>query len=113
MKNGGVSEMARFDVHRNSGVSSGSVPFLLNIQSPLLDDLTTRIVVPLRRTDRIGPIPVPEALMPSLHIEGISCILDTPQLAAVPFRILGPVVANLEPDHEVIVRATDFLFQGF
>jgi len=94
-------------------MSSSSVPFLLNVQSGLLDDLATRIVIPLRRLERLGNATVPAALMPSLTIEGILCVLDTPQLAAVPARMLGPVIVNLESDHEIVVKAMDFLFQGF
>jgi len=105
--------MARFDVHRNPGASSEAVPFLLNIQSPLLDELATRVVVPLRRASALGPIAAPARLMPTLAVEGIACLLDTPQIAAVPSRVLGAAVANLEGEHEIIVSALDFLFEGF
>jgi toxin CcdB len=89
------------------------VPFLLNVQSPLLDDLATRIVVPLRKSGTLGIVPAPPLLMPQLVIEGIACVLDTPQMAAVPSRALGLAVANLEAEHGAIVAALDFLFQGF
>jgi toxin CcdB len=89
------------------------VPFLLNVQSPLLDDLATRIVVPLRKSGTFGIASAPPLLMPLLDIEGIACVLDTPQMAAVPSRALGLAVANLEAEHGVIVAALDFLFQGF
>ena len=104
--------MARFDVHRNPGASKEAVPYLLNIQSPLLDDLATRVVVPLRRAASLGLVAGPAYLMPPLVVEGIACLLDTPQMAAVPGRVLGPAVANLESEHARIVGALDFLFEG-
>jgi toxin CcdB len=105
--------MARFDVYRNPGASSATVPFLLNVQSHLLDDLATRIVVPLRKVGTLGIVPAPALLMPQFVVEGIACILDTPQMAAVPSRALGAAFATLESEHGVIVAALDFLFQGF
>ncbi len=105
--------MARFDVHRNPGASKEVVPYLLNIQSPLLDDLATRVVVPLRRAATLGLVASPVRLMPPLAVEGIACLLDTPQMAAVPSRVLGPAVANLEAEHGLIIAALDFLFEGF
>ena len=105
--------MARFDVHRNPGASATTIPFLLNVQSPLLDDLATRIVVPLRKSGTLGVAPTPSLLMPQFVVEGIACVLDTPQMAAVPSRVLGAAVANLESEHGAVVAALDFLFQGF
>jgi toxin CcdB len=105
--------MARFDVHRNPGASTATVPFLLNVQSPLLDDVATRIVIPLRKADALGNVPAPSLLMPRFVIDGIACVLDTPQMAAIPSPALGAAVANLESGHGVIVAALDFLFKGF
>ncbi|MEI6386237.1 MAG: CcdB family protein [Spirochaetota bacterium] len=88
-------------------------PFLLNVQSPFLDDLVARIVISLQRADILEGGPIPLRPTPLLTIEGISCMLDTPQIAAVPTRVLGSPVANLESEHRTIALALDFLFQGF
>jgi len=40
--------MARFDVYANTGAHAQTTPYLLDVQSPLLDGLGTRVVVPLR-----------------------------------------------------------------
>jgi len=39
--------MARFDVYANPGSKSDTTPYLLDVQSDLLDDLETRMVIPL------------------------------------------------------------------
>ncbi|MBT6991314.1 MAG: plasmid maintenance protein CcdB, partial [Gammaproteobacteria bacterium] len=40
--------MAQFDVYKNpSKASKKAYPFILNIQCNLIDNITTRIVVPL------------------------------------------------------------------
>jgi len=44
--------MPRFDVYRNNGEHAEVTPYLLDVQSDLLQGLETRIVVPLRRRDR-------------------------------------------------------------
>lgn len=44
--------MPRFDVYLNTGAQAATTPYLLDVQSDLLQGLETRIVVPLRRRDR-------------------------------------------------------------
>lgn len=105
--------MARFDVYRNSGAKSADVPYLLDVQSDVLDDLDSRIVVPLRRKDRFPSVSLPANLMPTVLVEGIECIIETPKLAAVPVRILKTRIGTLESELFEIGAALDFLFQGF
>ena len=85
---GGRSEMPRFDGYLNSGVQAKETPYLLDVQSDLLQGLETRIVVPLRRRDRFPVVSLPANLMPAFEIEGVECLLETPKLAAVPLRLL-------------------------
>lgn len=113
LTNGGLSEMARFDVYRNSGEKAGDVPFLLDVQCDVLSALDSRVVVPLRRRDRFPVVSLPANLMPVLLVEGIECVMETPKLAAVPTRILKMPVASLESQRFEIGAALDFLFQGF
>jgi len=111
--NGVLSDMSRFDVYRNSGAKSTEVPYLLDVQSDVLDVLDTRVVVPLRRRDRFPSISLPANLMPTISVEGIECIMETPKLAAIPTRILKDRVMSLESQRFKIGAALDFLFQGF
>lgn len=105
--------MARFDVYRNSNDKANDVPYLLDVQSNILDGLDSRIVVPLRRRDRFPSVSLPSNLMPTFNVEGIECILETPKLAAVPVRILKTRVGSMEEHRFEIGAALDFLFQGF
>jgi len=111
--NGGRSEMPRFDVYRNSGSQASVTPYLLDVQSDLLQGLETRVVVPLRRRDRFPGTSIPDNLTPTFDIEGIECLLETPKLAAVPLRLLKTPVTSLASKQFEITAALDFLFQGF
>ena len=105
--------MARYEVFRNSGTHAEAVPYLLDVQSDLLQGLDTRVVAPLRRQDCFPSSQISDRLMPTFEIEGVACLLETPKLAAVPTRLLKAPVASLT-DHQItITSALDFLFQGY
>ena len=113
MSSGGHSEMARFDVYRNTGSHAAETPYLLDVQSDLLQGLETRVVVPLRRRDRFPATSLPGNLTPTFEVEEVECILETPKLAAIPLRLLKAPVTSLARRQFEIVAALDFLFQGF
>jgi len=110
---GEPSDMARFEVFRNSGPHADDVPYLLDVQSDLLHGLDTRVVIPLRRRDRFPANRIPQRLTPVFDIEGIACLLETPKLAAVPLRLLKQPMHSLAAEQAAITGALDFLFQGF
>ena len=106
--------MARLEVYRNSGDYAEHVPYLLDVQSEVLSSLDTRVVIPLRRRDSLPALRFPANLMPEVLVEGISCLVETPKLAAVPLGLInGPPVAVLADKHFEITAALDFLFQGY
>ena len=105
--------MARFDVYRNPGKTEASTPYLLDVQSPLLQGLATRVVVPLRRLDQFSGVQPPAKLMPKFSIDGVDCVMETPKLAAVPNRILQTPLTSLAEHQHDIIAALDFLFQGY
>ena len=105
--------MARFDVFRNAGPHAREVPFLLDVQSGLLSNMETRIVVPLRRCDKFPAVKIPAELAPIFDIDGIDCMMQTPLLGAVPVGALKRAVASLAPERQRIVAALDFLFEGY
>ena len=107
--------MARFDVYPNPNPNpaAAAIPYLLDVQSDLLDDLQSRVVVPLRLADRSPAAKIQGSLMPMLVVAGVECVLETPKLAAVPKRILKSPLTNLAAHRDVITRALDFLFQGY
>ena len=105
--------MAQFDVYPNSGASAHSTPFLVDVQSDLLADLETRLVIPLRRRDRFPTKVLPSRLTPVFSVQGTECLLETPKMAAVPLRILKTPTGTLADSRTEITGAIDFLVHGF
>jgi len=105
--------VARFDVFPNAGAHAGTTPYLVDVQTDLLDGLDTCVVVPLRLLDQFANVKLPARLSPVFRIEGRDCSLEIPRLAAVPRRILKNPVMSLASEQSRIVAALDFLFQGY
>jgi toxin CcdB len=104
--------MAQFDVYRNANPATRTrVPYLLDLQSDLLDPLATRVVVPLCKPDVLSGKPA-EGLNPALEVEERKVLMLTPELAGVERRILGEKVANLANHRQAIIGALDLLFTG-
>lgn len=105
--------MARFDIYRNPSPGARETPYLLDVQADLLDGLDTRVVIPLRRRDCVASTTLPSDLTPTMVVEGVLCMLETPKLAAVPRRVLKSRVCSVADRSTDIVAALDFLFQGY
>jgi toxin CcdB len=104
--------MAQFAVYRNPNPDTrAAYPLLLNVQSDLLDDLDTRVVVPLCPAPVVGNR-LMSTLTPLLEIEGDSYAMLTPQLAGIAKRHLGEQVADLSPRRDAIIAALDMLITG-
>jgi toxin CcdB len=104
--------MAQFDVYRNSNAATRArVPYLLDVQSDLLDTLTTRIVVPLCKPDVLSGKPA-ERLNPVFEVEGRKLLMLTPELAGVSRKALGQRVANLAAERTAIIAALDLALTG-
>lgn len=103
--------MSQFDVYRNSDASTRArFPFLLDIQSDLLESLATRVVVPLASaSEDATPI---ERLMPVFEVGGKRVIMRTPQIAGVPRKAIGAQVGSLADRRHEIVAALDVLITG-
>ncbi len=105
--------MARFDVYATPGRHADSTPYLLDVQSDLLDGLDSRVVIPLRRRERFPAVPLADRLTPTLSIAGAEFILETPKMGAVPRRALGAPLLSLAAEQERVTAAMEFVFQGF
>ena len=103
--------MAQFDVHRNPNPDSNrDIPYLLDIQSDLLDTLATRVVAPLVEYTSM-PRPA-HHLNPVFEVCGERFVLSTAEVAGVPKSALGEVVENFDAHRDEIIRAIDFLIAG-
>lgn len=104
--------MPQFTVYRNqNGASKARFPFLLDVQTDLLDDLGTRVVIPLTaqtssKNQTMGK------LTPVVQLDGKSYIVVTPQLSAIAKKELGPVVTDLAASRVEFINALDFLLTG-
>lgn len=104
--------MARFDVHENPNPATATVaPFLLDVQSDLLEDLATRVVVPLFHAESMGK--AASYLNPAFIINAIPVVMSTAEQAAIPVSALGARVDTLREYREEIVGALNFLLTGF
>ncbi|MGH8201026.1 MAG: CcdB family protein [Steroidobacteraceae bacterium] len=105
--------MAQFTVYRNKNTrTKGTFPLLVDVQSDLLEDLQTRVVIPLTRAAALTRKPV-DRLMPILKFENEPYVLVTPQLAGIGSKELGAASGSLAEHRGVILGAVDFLLTGF
>jgi toxin CcdB len=99
--------MSRYDVF--AGRIEGN--YLLDVQSDLLDNFKTRVVVPLLP---VASVPPPmRKLHPIFEVNGRKVVMATHLIATVPASELGESRLNLTKHHDDIVAALDMLFQGF
>ena len=105
--------MARFDVYANPGGHAATTPYLLDVQSDLLDGLDSRMVVPLRSLKAFPKVKLSTRLTPIFTIKGEEFLLETPKMGAVPHRVLKTPVASLAQEQSQIMAALNFLFQGY
>ena len=104
--------MAQFDVHRNPNAATRArIPFLLDVQSDLLDPIATRVVVPLCKPEVLSGKPA-ERLNPAFEIEGRKLLMLTPELAGVSRKALGERVTNLTAERAAIIAALDLVLTG-
>lgn len=105
--------MARYDVYANLGNHADTTPYLLDVQSDLLDGLESRMVIPLRSLVHFPQVKLSNQLTPVFNIQGTECLLETPKMGAAPERILKSPVMSLANAQDRITAAIDFLFHGY
>lgn len=99
--------MARFDLY----AVKGGAGFLLDVQSDLLSDLNTRIVIPVMP---LSAAPRPARILnPVFDLAEAPHVLVTQFLSAVPIALLRAPAGSLAAQSEHVTRAIDFLHQGF
>ncbi|MEZ5536353.1 MAG: CcdB family protein [Thiolinea sp.] len=102
--------MAQFDVYHNTNpATQEQIPYLLDVQTDLIEVVHTRVVVPLEICGSFTPA---ARLSPMFEIEGVAVAMSTPELAGVHLRSFGDFVCSLSDKRQEIMAALDLLFSG-
>jgi len=87
-------------------------PYLLDVQSPLLETLETRLVIPLAPRSLLDGKLI-RNLTPVVTVRGDEYLVMTPQMAAISRKHLGRLVEDCSLHRSEVVAAIDFLVTGF
>jgi toxin CcdB len=103
--------MAQFDVYANpNAATKQTIPFLLDIQTDLLNNLLTRVVIPLYTVSAMGK--AAKHLNLQFSVNRTTVIMSTAELAGVAVHTLGDKVCSLKEHRTEIIAAIDFLVTG-
>ena len=104
--------MSQYYLYKNENKSSKKTyPFFVDVQSDLLDDLNSRVVIPLSLSKETNDTNV-KSLCPIFDIEGKDYVLLTHQMTSVPFSLLKKKTGSLEKYRYEILGAIDLLLTG-
>lgn len=105
--------MAQYDVYVNPNLRSReSIPYIVDVQSALLDKLRTRLTIPLARVATGIADAAPRRLSPRLVVSGESLSLQAHLTAPLEARLLRKPVATLAAQAHDIVGALDSVLSG-
>ena len=104
--------MAQFDVYQNPSRNTRSLfPYVVDIQSPSVSDIATRIVVPLGKLQNFKSESM-KGLTPEVEYDGKKLILLIPQIASIPSKTLSKPIGSLSHFRDEIIAALGFAITG-
>ena len=104
--------MSQYTLYKNENKSSKKAyPYFVNVQSDLLDDLNSRIVIPLSLYKTLKQTNA-KKLCPIIDIDEGCFVLLTHQMTTVPKSILKKEITSLEKFRYEILGAIDLLLTG-
>jgi toxin CcdB len=104
--------MPQFSLYKNANKETQKTyPYLLDIQSNLLDDLRTTVVIPLMPQRLAGDHTISE-LNPLIKIRSENFTVMTQNLAGIDRNVLGAYVGDLSQYRSEIIAAIDFVLSG-
>lgn len=104
--------MSQFDVHRNTGKHSATIPYVVIVQSSRFERSRRRVVVPLVALQATGSVGKPprSVLNGVFEIEGNAVVLNPLEISSVVLNSLGERVGSLAEEGDRIILALDELF---
>jgi toxin CcdB len=104
--------MAQFHAYQNANPATRlQFPYLLDIQSDLLDQLRTVVVIPLSPLDAVAHMTM-STLNPVISISENAYAAMTQEMASIDRSRLGQEVCDLNQFRSEIVAAVDFMLSG-
>jgi toxin CcdB len=103
--------MAQFDVFPNPSRSvADGIPYVVVIQSDLLDGLATRLTMPLAEPGAMGKVPT--VLCPTISVNGRRLNALAHYTAPLPAKLLRRPVDNVAAQASALVAAVDAVLSG-
>ena len=103
--------MARYDVFANpSSSAADGIPYVVEIQSGLIDALATRLTIPLALP---AVAKVPTALCPVITVKGQRMHALAHYCAPLPAKLLRRPIDNVAAQGGALVSAMDAVLSGF
>lgn len=103
--------MAQYDVFPNPSASArNGIPYVVVIQSDLLDALSTRLTVPLATLAFAGKVPT--ALCPTITVKGEHLHALAHYAAPLPSKALRRPIDNVAAHASALVAAMDVVLSG-
>ncbi len=104
--------MSQFTVYANKNAKTRKTfPYLIDIQSDLLDGLQTTVVIPLCKASQLHGQIITK-LCPLVEIGGEKFVAMSQQLAGIERSQLGKEITNLSENRAQFIAAIDFMILG-
>ena len=101
--------MAQFDLHKNIGPLKDTIPYVVVIESSLVDGYRRRMVVPLVRRSVLPAGIAGTRMNPSFKVRGVVLVLHPLDMVSVACDQLGECVGSLAEHGQEIADALDEL----
>jgi toxin CcdB len=104
--------MAQFTVYKNKNTATKKTfPYLLDIQSDLLGQIRTTVIIPLGKYATLKNQVITK-LCPIVEIDSDKYAALTQQLAGIDKKLLGAKVSNLSYYRAEFIDAIDLMILG-
>ena len=104
--------MAQFDVYENPNTQTRTAyPYILDMQHSLIEDIATRIVVPLGDVKQFKNEEL-KGLTPKVEFEGENLLVLMPQITSMPTKALRNPIGTLSHLRDELIAALDLAITG-